>query len=509
MKRIVFFAYLLSLLLSSCSYTEYYENTKEPAIVTTPKLLTFSISAKDNPMQMVDDAICEIIGDSIVNCWVKNILNDKSLTAKFSYEGEEIKFDDKVVNDGTITTNFYHPVIISVLSGTHTKEYKVYVHTYTGLPVIWIETDGRQKIASKEDYLKASFKLVENAVTSGTYGIIEDSINIKGRGNSTWSLPKKPYNLKFNKKQSLFNEPKNKSWVLLANYTDKTMLRNYIAFYMGYMSNLDYTPKTHFTELMLNGQYKGTYQLCEKLKISKNRVNVGDDGFLLEIDAKANTNDVTFNVNHIGRPINIKEPDNISAGDENYNYITDFVTRAEEVLYSENFTNQNEGWQKYFDIDSFVDWYLINEITKNNDAAMWSSCYMNLERGGKLKMGPLWDFDIALGNYDNNDNFYYYGFWIKNAEWISRMFNDPIFVEKVKERFNYFYSKKEDIMQEINEKAQYLRYSVQENERCWHTFYSYTWPNYDIWGSYQNEVQHMKEWFNSRFEWLKTEFEKM
>ena len=82
-------------------------------------------------------------------------------------------------------------------------------------------------------------------------------------------------------------KPKDKSWVLLANFADKTMLRNYLAFYMGRISNLDYTPRSHFVELMLNGRYNGTYQLCEKLKISGDRVNVGDDGFLMEIDARA------------------------------------------------------------------------------------------------------------------------------------------------------------------------------------------------------------------------------
>ena len=160
-------------------------------------------------------------------------------------------------------------------------------------------------------------------------------------------------------------------------------------------------------------------------------------------------------------------------------------------------------------MDSFVDWYLINEITKNNDAIFWSSCYMNLRRGGKLKMGPIWDFDISLGNVNYNDNFIEEGFWIKNIQWYSRLFEDPAFVAKVKERFAYFYSHREDIMKNINENALYIKYSVQENENKWHTFYTYTWPNYDIWGSYMNEVQSMKTWLSKRFEWLKNEFEKM
>ena len=123
-------------------------------------------------------------------------------------------------------------------------------------------------------------------------------------------------------------------------------------------------------------------------------------------------------------------------------------------------------------------------------------------------MGPLWDFDIAFGNTDYA-NRGPEGFWIIYANWIYRMFQDPVFVTKVKERFNYFYSKRDDIMREINANDMYLNYAVQENENRWHTFYSYTWPNYDIWGSYNNEVQCMKEWLYARFEWLKGEFDKM
>ena len=182
------------------------------------------------------------------------------------------------------------------------------------------------------------------------------------------------------------------------------------------------------------------------------------------------------------------------------------------MLFSEFFSDPNEGWQKYIDIDSFVDWYLINEIAKNYDARFYTSCYMNFKRGEKLKMGPLWYFDIGFGNAYNND----YedcglmtGFHIMKAAWYTRLFEDPTFVAKVKERFNYFYNRRGDIMRKINEEANYLKYAVQENEHRWRTFYNYTWPNYDIWGSYNNEVQSMKEWLNARFEWLKCEFSKM
>ena len=474
-----------------------------------PRLLSMMISASDNAYLLVNNARCEVIGDSVVECWVDHLMNSKNLIARFEYEGDKVSIDDVSVISGETVIDYKQPVKMLVHSGDKTKGYTVYVHAFTGLPVLWIETEGHQDITSKDYYLRAHARLVEDVRTRSAGDVIEDSLGIKGRGNSTWGMPKKPYRLKLDNKQALLGEPKDKSSVLLNNYADKSMLRTQIAFYMGRISNLDYTPSSHFVELMLNGRYNGTYLLCDKLKIDKNRVNVGDDGFLLEVDAKAASEDVTFRVNHIGQPLNIKEPDDITVNDEKYNYIKDYLTQVDAVLFSDNFTDADEGWRKYIDMDSFVDWYLINEIAKNNDAVFYTSCYMNLARGGKLKMGPLWDFDIAFGNVNYNNNFDATGFWIKGVSWISRMFQDPVFVSRVKERFNYFYSKQEDIMREINENAEYLRYAAQENEGKWHTFYTYTWPNYDIWGNYNNEVQQMKEWINARFEWLKGEIDKM
>ena len=101
------------------------------------------------------------------------------------------------------------------------------------------------------------------------------------------------------------------------------------------------------------------------------------------------------------------------------------------------------------------------------------------------------------------------GFYIKNVRWYSRLFQDPAFVKRVKEHFNILYNHKNEILAYINADAQYLRYAVDENEKVWGTFYHYTWSNYDIWGSYQNEVQCLKDWMNKRMEWLKTQFDAM
>lgn len=470
-----------------------------------PKLMSISFRMADNPLLLVDDISSEILGDSIAECWIRHLVINKYLIPLFEYEGDSIVINNQKYISGDMV-DFKTPVKIKVLSHQKSKEYTVLVHSFTGLPVVWIETENRKEIVSKEEYVNASFKLVENVLTRSAGDVIEDSVSIKGRGTSSWNIsPKKSYRLKFDKKISLLNEPKDKSWVLIANHFDKTMIRNMIAYYMGGLSNLDYTPRFHFVDLMLNGRYDGTYMLGDKLKISNNRVNVGDDGFLVEISHDVLYEEgVYFYTDSLICPVHIKYPDVIE-GDENYLYVKDAFVEAEKALFMDSFMDPNNGWQKYLDISSFVDWWIIHEITKNADAiAFYKSCYLSLKRGDKIKIGPIWDFDLSFGNGPAPGEYDIEGFtyMLYNNLWYKRLFQDPTFVQLVKERYSYFYALKNDMLREINEYANYLRYSVEENENRWHILYTTTYYHWDVWGNYNNEIQYMKTWLIKRMDWL-------
>ena len=471
-------------------------------------LKNFCFLAKNNPEALISDVECEIIGDSVIECLIPHIVEYKHLIPSFEIADGSLKVNGiKLISNKTLL-DCTKPLDVEWVNGSKSVIYVLKVRSFTGLPVVYINTENSVDITSKDNYVKGTIRIVEDIETRTSGMVFESVMKIKGRGNTTWTLPKKPYKMKFDEKVSLLGEPADKEWVLLANYTDKTSLRNETAFHMGRMSNLDYTPRTHFVEVILNGVYNGTYQLCEQLKIASARVNVGDDGYLLEIDAKAAEDDITFDVAHIGEPINIKDPD-VEVGEEAYNYVVQYLQLADEALFSENFADPTNGYAKYLDVESFVDWYLINEIAKNNDAIFWTSCYMNLSRGGKLKMGPLWDFDIAFGNINYNGSDKYDGFRIKTVAWYTRLFQDPNFVKKIKERFAYFCENREKIYAEINANAVYLKYAVVENNNKWKTLYTYTWPNKMIWGAYENEVQSMKIWLEKRFDWLNEQFSKM
>ena len=481
-------------------------------MVPDPQLLTMEFRRADNP-GLDENVVCDVYSSNgIVNCWLSSLDDPKTLVPRFTFDGTLVMMGSQEVTSGSTAIDFSQPVTLTVMTSKDTKEYIVYVYSYTGLPVMRIDTETGNFINSKTTYVNAHMKLTEDVKTRSAGDVLEADLQIKGRGNSTWwktDWPKKPYRLKFNEKVSLLGEHKDKSWVLLANFADKSALRNHAAFYMGRISNLEYTSSSHFVELFLNGRYDGTYELCEKIKISDHRVAVGDDGFLLEVDSRApeESDSRYFYIYSIEEPINIKEPET-EYNDDNYTYIENFMVQVDNAMYGHYFKDPLKGWQAYMDIDSFVDWYLINEISHNTDAQMFTSCFMSLKRGGKLKMGPLWDFDLAFGNTDYDERGPE-GFWIKNSDWFNRLFEDPVFVNRVKERFDYFYDRLPDIMREIDATGDYLKYSAIANENRWHTFYNYGEPNVEIWGKYQNEVQSVKEYIKTRMDWLKTQYDKM
>ena len=410
------------------------------------------------------------------------------------------------------TFSDYDDKVSIVVSQKYTPTYNAYSNpvrvcssSNRVLPVVVIETPDWTEITSKTKYVENTLMSIYN--TDGRM-IFDGLTNIKGRGNSTWVKPKKPYAIKFDKKQSLMSFPKDKSWVLLANYLDHTFMRNDLAFFMGEkISNLEWTPRYKFVDLTLNGQYKGIYQLGEKIKIADDRVNIGKDGILMEIDFRClkESDARYFYVNHIECPVNIKDPD-VEYNDDIFNYAKEFVSVVDSILFSKDFKNPENGWQKYLDMDSFVEWYIINEIAKNADSQFGTSCYMNLKRNGKLKMGPVWDFDLGFGNYENGKSSLIYnqtdGFYIKSVPWYNRLFEDPKFVSRVKERFAVYYSQKEFIMSYIDDQAKSLADRAVYDNIKWGTNGSINASDEEIKQTYQEKVNKLKNWLSDRLEWL-------
>ena len=312
--------------------------------------------------------------------------------------------------------------------------------------------------------------------------------------------------MKLDDKAEFLGMPNDKKWLFLAEYADKTMLRNTIAFEMGYISNLDWTPEAKFAEVYINGDYNGTYNITQKVEESDNRVAIGDTGYLLELDQleRLDSDDVYFESAVTERfIINIKEP-NLDAGSDEFTYIENLITNFENNLFSQNFADEATGYRQYIDMDSFIDWFLISEITKNVDSMFFSSIFLNVMPGEKIKMGPLWDFDLSFGNVDYADSRYPEGWWVKYNPWYERLFEDPAFVEEVRNRFQYFNNNRDYILNKIDTYAEKLKWAQKENDDKWQTIGAYVWPNPVIFDTYQEEVDHMKAWYETRMDWLES-----
>ena len=475
-----------------------------------PKLLSMEFVAADNPLQLIENVKCEIIGDSAVECRILNITSSKVLIPRFTFQGSVVTINGEEVESGVSMIDFSEPVVLSIITSKTIKDYTVYVGAYTGLPTVWIETNTHKDIDVAGQFYNGKIKMAGNPGTSSNGYITQANAKIMAVGTIYWyrsrihedmQLGKNAYSVLFNDDISLLDSPAGKTWEFYTNTSEKTMLHNQTAFYLGSMSALEYTPRFYHVNLLMNGRYYGTYLMGEDLEVSEGRVNVGSDGFLLGIGTSSSG--PVFSTSYLERAVSVIAP-SASQSEASVDYISNFVTTAENALFSSDFTDASEGWQKYMDIDSFVDWYLINEISKNENGAFRNNCMMNLTRGGKLKMGPLWDFEKAF-SVDSSPS----GFVIKDVNWYARLFKDPAFVAKVKERYDFFYSHKNDIITEISNTAEYLKYAIQEDNNKWNTFTTASNSGEQAWLLYQTTVYSMEKWLNSRMDWLKGEFDAM
>ena len=405
----------------------------------------------------------------------------------------------------------------------------------TNLPVVYINTENQTSIKSKsEGYVNGLVTVVggESIKTGSTLSGLDSRVmEIRGRGNSTWVLhPKKPFQMKLAEKAEFLDMPNDKKWLFLAEHSDKTMLRNTMAFEMGHASSLDWTPAGEFAEVYINGSYNGTYNITQKVEEKTNRVNIGSDGFLMEIDQieRLDQDDHYFSTNEFP-VINIKEPDindiieddGAEKADSAVSKVSDFINQFETALFSENFSDPELGYAKYIDVESFIDWFLISEILKNVDSKSFSSIYFHVvfdeNDQGLIKMGPLWDFDLSFGNTDYADSQYPEGWWVKNNPWIAQLMLDPSFEEKVIARFeDHFHARKGTILDKIESYSNALTASAVENDSRWAPYIgSYAWPNPYVGDlatgntgaeGYQDAVDNIANWYNTRMEWLKENF---
>ena len=266
--------------------------------------------------------------------------------------------------------------------------------TVTNLPLIIINTENNLEPKTKTTYINSQIIIINNNKIN-----INQTASIKLRGQSTSTYPKKPYKIKFDKKQEILGlSGKYKNWVLLANYLDKALIRILLAFKISKIIGLEFTPRCEPVDLIMNGNFKGNYLICDQIEVKEGRVDIEeiteDDetgGYLIEIDARAASEEKYFTTNK-GIIIEIKYPDSDDITQAQEQYIKQFMDILEKNAYNGNLT--------YIDLDSFYKYFLMQEFCADIDIVL-SSFYLTKRKGDdKLYFGPVWDYDRAFDNDD-------------------------------------------------------------------------------------------------------------
>ncbi|MBX3006769.1 MAG: CotH kinase family protein [Melioribacteraceae bacterium] len=420
--------------------------------------------------------------------------------------------------------------------------------TSSNLPIVIINTKGQT--IKDEPKINVEFGIIFNG--EGKRNYLSDSLNhyngiagIEYRGHSSQGFPKKQYGIELrdalgnNVNAPLLGMPAESDWVLNASYTDKSLLRNVIAYNLG--NNLGrYASRTRFCEVVLNNQYLGIYILQEKVKRDKNRVDIkklealdisGDaltGGYILKID-RIDPGDKYFNSLYSGvyprtpsRPSPISYvhvyPTSVNILPVQQNYIKNFINLFETLLTKSAINEPFSGYTNYIDVDAWIDYFLISEFTKATDAYRLST-YLYKDRdseGGKLVLGPIWDYDLSFGLADYADSWlasgwqayinHYEGLW-SAPFWTTKLIDDPMFLHKLAKRWHSIKEtvfKPEVIVKFIDQNTSLIQEAQLRNFQKWPELFNgtYIWPNKNRFYSYSDEILYLKTWITQRYNWI-------
>ena len=373
------------------------------------------------------------------------------------------------------------------------------------IPTVHITTEGGKPIDSKEDYVKASFRFEDPTLFYSDAETVEVTGKIKGRGNSTWGMPKKPYRIKLDEKVDLFGSPGDKDWILLANYSDKTLLRNIMAMEISRVCGMAWTPRMLSVDVYLNQEYIGVYTFCDHKEVAKDRVNIEvatetdlEGGYYLELE-EAMDEPVCFKTVW-DTPVMFHEPEQPTAAQQKY--VKDWFDGYEHAL--EKVQGQHDySYRNYIDVPSFINYYIIQEITKNPDGNVRKSTYLTKEKGKPLEMYHVWDFDITLGNCDYTNFEKPEGWQMRYVKWYNQLFFDPAFKKAVVDRWNELYpTLLTQVPAFLDRQHALMAGAESRNFDRWQILGVKVWPNYYYFPTYEEEYAFLKEFYEARLAWL-------
>ena len=380
----------------------------------------------------------------------------------------------------------------------------------TNLPTLTIHTRNNEIPYDKEHEIECFISIISN------YGqtILSDTATIRERGNASRGFSKKPYRIKFAHKHNVLGSPaKAKKWTLINNYGDKTLMRNQLAFEISRKVGMPYTPFCAYVDVVLNGDYKGCYQLCDQIEVHKNRVEVqemspqdnsGDaltGGYFIEADAYAYEEASMF-WSDKGTGVTIKSPKE------------DSITYQQAEYIRKHYNKMESNWQKYLDLNTFLRHFIVGELSGNTDT-YWSTYFYKQRSNDTLYVGPVWDFDLAFEN-DNRTypisslSDYIYRTNGSTTGYLKQLV-DKIVVQNTSAKQQllaiWANARKAGLTEEymlayIDAQEELLLQSQHLNFLRWPIMNQYVHQNPRLWGSYANEVNNVRNYIKKRFKWM-------
>ena len=368
----------------------------------------------------------------------------------------------------------------------------------TNLPTVVIHTKDNIEPYDKVNEIDCFISIIsDNGQT-----LLADSAQIRLRGNASMGFPKKPYRIKFAHKHKVLGAPASaKKWTLINNYGDKTLMRNQLAFELSRRFGMPYTPFCAYVDVIVNGDYKGCYQLCDQIEMKKGRVDIEEGGYLIEADAYAGSEASMF-WSAKGTPVTIKYPKE------------DSITWEQSEYIRQHYDKMESNWKTYLDLNTFLRHFLVGEFSGNTDT-YWSTYFYKHRANDTLYVGPCWDFDLAF----ENDNRTYP---IKNlSDYIyrtngsttgyMRTLVDKIVVKdtQAKQQLAAIYEQarrkgltEESFIAYIDEQEAMLQQSQRLNFIRWPIMNQRVHQNPKLWGSYTAEVENVRNYIRDRFTWM-------
>ncbi|MEM1096106.1 MAG: CotH kinase family protein [Bacteroidota bacterium] len=416
--------------------------------------------------------------------------------------------------------------------------------TDSNLPIVVIETPNAQGIPD-EPKVTALMGVIDNGPgernrLGDPYAGYAGYIGIETRGASSQAVyPKKSYALETrradgeNRNVRLLGLPRENDWILYAPYADKSLTRNVLAYEFARRMG-GYAVRTRYVEVVLNGEYRGVYVLMERIKQDDDRVpideltpddNGGDaltGGYIVKVDRPAFGDDgwaspylpEGFANRQVFYQYHDPNPSNLT--DAQRTYIRSYITQFEAMMDGDGWTDPASGYPAWLDVDSAVDFLLLNELGKNVDGYRLSSFLYKARdsAGGRLYLGPIWDFNFAFGIADYYGAERPAGYQVAFAEaedshqnpfWWRKLARDPAFIARAQARWQALRTgalAEDSLMSFVDEQAALLDEAQARNFRRWPVLGSYVWANSFIGSTYASEVAFLKSWLRQRLQWL-------